>query len=71
MTKAYAALVGISMLGLAVAAHAGAPMQLSDWQVQAVTAGSANANATFQPLCTGKSGNTEHRKTCRSGEPPP
>ena len=54
MTKAYAALVGISMLGLAVAAHAGAPMQLSDWQMQAVTAGSANANATFQTSVHGQ-----------------
>ena len=54
MTKAYAALAGISILGLAVAAHAGAPMQLSDWQMQAITAGSANANTALQTSADGR-----------------
>lgn len=53
MAKAYAILAGISIIGLA-AAHAGAPMQLSDWQMQAVTAGSANANGVFQTSVDGR-----------------
>ena len=54
MNKAYAGLAGISMFGLAAAAHAGAPMQLSDRQMDAVTAGSAQAVTTFQTSTAGQ-----------------
>jgi hypothetical protein len=46
MNKAYAGLAGISMFGLVAAAHAGAPMQLSDRQMDAVTAGRNTAIQT-------------------------
>jgi hypothetical protein len=54
MNKAYAALAGISMLGLAAATHAGAPMQLSDWQMDTVTAGNATAITAFQTSAAGR-----------------
>ena len=54
MNKAYAGLAGISMFGLAAAAHAGAPMQLSDRQMDAVTAGSAKAVTAFQTSTVGR-----------------
>jgi hypothetical protein len=47
-------LAGISMLALAAAAHAGTPMQLSDRQMDAVTAGSAQAITAFQTSATGQ-----------------
>ena len=54
MNKAYVGLAGISMFGLAAAAHAGAPMQLSDRQMDAVTAGSAQGVTTFQTSAAGQ-----------------
>jgi hypothetical protein len=54
MNKTYAALAGISILGLAAAAHAGAPIPLSDWQMDAVTAGSATAIAALQTSAVGR-----------------
>ena len=53
MNKAYAGLA-ISMFGLAAAAHAGAPMQLSDRQMDVVTAGSAQGVTTFQTSAAGQ-----------------
>jgi hypothetical protein len=54
MNKACAALAGMSMFGLASAANAGAPLQLSDWQMDAVTAGSAKAITIFQTSAAGR-----------------
>jgi hypothetical protein len=54
MNKAYAGLAGISMFGLVAAAHAGAPVQLSDRQMDAVTAGSAKAVTAFQTSTAGR-----------------
>ena len=54
MNKAYAALAGMSMLGLASVAYAGAPLQLTDWQMDAVTAGSATAMTVFQTTAVGR-----------------
>ena len=54
MNKAYALLASISVLGLAAAAHAGAPMQLSDRQMDTVTAGGANAITAFQTSAVGR-----------------
>jgi hypothetical protein len=54
MNKAGAALAGISIFGLAAVAHAGAPIQLSDRQMDAVTAGSAKTLAAFQPATYGQ-----------------
>jgi hypothetical protein len=42
------------MLALAATARAGAPMQLSDWQMDSVTAGSAKAIAAFQTSVAGR-----------------
>jgi hypothetical protein len=53
MNKAYAVLAGISMLGLA-AAHAGTPIQLSDWEMHAVTAGSAQTITALQASAAGR-----------------
>jgi hypothetical protein len=54
MKNACAALAGISMFALAAAAYAGAPMQLSDWQMDAVTAGSAKAITAFETSAAGR-----------------
>ena len=54
MNKAYAGLAGISMFGLAATAHAGAPMQLSERQMDAVTAGSAQGVTNFQTSAAGQ-----------------
>jgi hypothetical protein len=54
MNKAYALLAGISAFGLVAAAQAGAPMQLSDRQMDAVTAGGARANTAFQMSAVGQ-----------------
>jgi hypothetical protein len=54
MHKAGAALAGISIFGLAAVAHAGAPIQLSDRQMDAVTAGSAKTLAAFQTTALGR-----------------
>jgi hypothetical protein len=54
MNNAYAAIVGISIFGLTAAAHAGTPVQLSDWQMDGVTAGSAKAVAAFQTSAAGR-----------------
>jgi hypothetical protein len=53
MNKASAALASFAIFGLAAAAHAGA-LQLSDWQMQAVTAGSAAAIAALQTSAAGR-----------------
>jgi hypothetical protein len=50
----YVTLAGISMFGLASAAHAGTPVQLSDWQMAAVTAGSAKTVTAFQTSAAGR-----------------
>jgi len=47
MNKASAALACFSIFGLAAAAHAGA-LELSDWQLRVVTAGSATAITALQ-----------------------
>jgi len=54
MRKMYLKLTGISMFGLASAAHAGAPMQLTDWQMDVVTAGNAKAITAFQTTVAGQ-----------------
>ena len=54
MNKSGAALAGISIFGLAAVAHAGAPIQLSDRQLDAVTAGSAKAIAAVQTTALGR-----------------
>jgi hypothetical protein len=54
MRKTYLKLTGISMFGLASAAYAGAPVQLTDWQMDAVTAGSATAIAAFHTNVAGQ-----------------
>jgi hypothetical protein len=54
MNRVYARFAGISMFGLASAAHAGAPLQLSDWQMDAVTAGGAKAITVFQTSAAGR-----------------
>ena len=54
MNKAYAISAGILMFGLAAAAQAGAPMQLSDRQMDTVTAGSAKGITTFQTSAVGR-----------------
>jgi hypothetical protein len=54
MNKACATLAGMSMFGLASGAHAGAPLQLTDWQMDAVTAGSATAMPVFQTTAVGR-----------------
>jgi len=54
MNKVYAGLAGISIFGLAATAHSGAPMQLSDKQMDAVTAGSAKAIAALQTSAAGR-----------------
>jgi hypothetical protein len=54
MKKTYLKLTGISMFGLASAAHAGAPVQLTDWQMDVVTAGNAKAIAAFQTTVAGQ-----------------
>jgi len=61
MRKTYLKLTGISMFGLASAAHAGAPVQLTDWQMDAVTAGNATAIAALQTSAVGR--NTTIRTT--------
>jgi hypothetical protein len=45
---------GISILTLAAAAHAGAPIKLNDRQMEAVTAGSAQAIAAFHTSVAGQ-----------------
>ena len=42
------------MFGLASVAHAGAPLQLTDWQMDAVTAGSAIAGTALQTTVAGR-----------------
>ncbi len=59
MNKAYARLAGLSMFGLAAVAHAGAPMQLSDQQMDAVTAGSAKTITAFQTSAVGRNTATQ------------
>ena len=54
MNKMYLRLTGISMLGLASAAQAGAPLQLTDWQMDVVTAGNATAITAFQTTAAGR-----------------
>jgi hypothetical protein len=54
MRKTYLKLTGISMFGLVSAAHAGAPIQLTDWQMDVVTAGNAKASAAFQTTVIGQ-----------------
>jgi hypothetical protein len=54
MRKTYLKLTGISMFGLASAAHAGAPVQLTDWQMDVVTAGNAKAITAFQTTVAGQ-----------------
>jgi hypothetical protein len=54
MRKAYLKLAGISMFGLASIAHAGAPVQLTDWQMDVVTAGNAKAITAFQTTAAGQ-----------------
>jgi hypothetical protein len=54
MNNAYVAILGILISGLTAAAHAGAPVQLSDWQMDAVTAGSAKAVTAFQTSAVGR-----------------
>ena len=54
MSKACAALAVMSMFGLASVAHAGAPLPLTDWQMDAVTAGSAKAITAFQTTVAGQ-----------------
>jgi hypothetical protein len=45
---------GISIVALAAAAHAGAPIKLNDRQMEAVTAGSAQAIAAFHSSAAGQ-----------------
>jgi hypothetical protein len=52
--KIYARLAGISMFGLVSAAYAGVPIQLTDWQMDVVTAGNAKASAAFQTTVIGQ-----------------
>ena len=54
MNKGYVTLAGVSMLGLAAIAHAGTPVQLTDWQMDVVTAGSATALTAFQTTASGQ-----------------
>jgi len=54
MRKMYLKLTGISMFGLASAANAGAPVQLSDRQMDVVTAGSATAITALQTSAAGR-----------------
>ena len=54
MRKTYLKLTGISMFGLVSAAHAGAPVQLTDWQMDVVTAGSATAITALQTSAAGR-----------------
>jgi hypothetical protein len=54
MNKAGAVLAGISIFGLAAVAHAGAPIPLSDRQMDTVTAGSAKATAAVQTTALGR-----------------
>jgi hypothetical protein len=54
MNKMCLKLTGISLFGLASAAHAGAPVQLTDWQMDVVTAGSATAIAVLQTSSAGR-----------------
>jgi hypothetical protein len=54
MRKTYLKLTGISMFGLVSAAHAGAPVQLTDWQMDVVTAGNAKAITAFQTTVAGQ-----------------
>lgn len=55
MNKAYARLAaGISMFSLATTAYAGAPIQLSDRQMDTVTAGSAEAITALQTSAVGR-----------------
>ena len=42
------------MFGLASVAHAGAPLQLTDWQMDEVTAGSAIAGTALQTTVAGR-----------------
>jgi hypothetical protein len=55
MYKTYLRMTGISMLGLVSTAYAGAPIQLTDWQMDVVTAGNAKAIAAFYTTATGQS----------------
>jgi len=54
MKKAFAMLAAVSILSSVAAAHAGGPMQLSDRQMDAVTAGSAEAIVAFQTSAAGQ-----------------
>ena len=54
MNKGYVTLAGVSMLGLAATAHAGTPVQLTDWQMDVVTAGSATALTALQTTVSGQ-----------------
>jgi len=54
MKKALAMVGAVSILALVAAAHAGGPMQLSDRQMDAVTAGSAQGIVAFQTLAAGQ-----------------
>jgi hypothetical protein len=54
MNNAYAAILGISIFGLTQGAYAGAPLQLTDWQMDAVTAGNAKAITVFQTSAAGR-----------------
>ena len=54
MNKGYVTLAGVSMLGLAATAHAATPVQLTDWQMDVVTAGSATALTALQTTVSGQ-----------------
>jgi hypothetical protein len=54
MNNVYLAIVGILISGLTTAAHAEAPVLLSDWQMEAVTAGSAKVVTTFHTSAVGR-----------------
>jgi hypothetical protein len=54
MNRACAVFASMLMFGLARTAHAGTPISLSDWQMDAVTAGAASAISAFQNSTAGR-----------------
>jgi hypothetical protein len=54
MKKTFTMLTAVPILSWVAAAHAGGPMQLSDRQMDAVIAGSAQAIAAFQTSASGQ-----------------